>query len=80
MVGEILFGSIAWIIGITVLVIIINAVWVCDTLNFLQPHIIYHNTKLNYFGVGFVFLIFNVVCAPVAIWFWFYKLCTVGRR
>lgn len=79
-VGLIIGGGILWIIAMVVAVFFIENAWICDRLNFLQPDVIYHNTKLNYFGVGVVCLALNLFFLPMAFCYWFYKLCTVGRR
>lgn len=63
-----------------IVMILINFTWICDGLNFLRPDIIYHNTKLNYFGTGVVCLALNLFFLPMTLCYWFCKLCTVGRR
>lgn len=79
-VGLIIGGGILWVMVMIVTDFFIDSAWVCDGLNFLQPNIIYHNTRLNYFGVGVACLALNLCNLPVALCYWFYKLCTVGRR
>lgn len=78
--GFIIGGGIAWIVSMIIVAALINYTWVCQSLTFLQPNVIYHNTKLNYFGVGVVCLALNLFFLPIALCYWFYKLCTVGRR
>lgn len=73
-------GVIVWIVAQFVCGMIVDCCWVVDGLNFFRPDIIYHNTKLNYFGVGVVCLVLNLLFLPAALCYWFYKLCTVGRR
>ena len=80
MIGTIIGGSLFWFIVQGIVGILISCVWVCQGLTFLRPDIIYHNTKLNYFGVGVVCLVLNLFFLPIALCYWFYKLCTVGRR
>ena len=46
---------------------------------FLNPKTIYENRRVNKFGCTMLTLFFNVFFIVHAIWFWFYKLCTVGR-
>lgn len=48
--------------------------------NIFDPVAKYNNGKLNMFGVVFVTIISTIAFLPIAIVFWFYKLCTVGRR
>jgi hypothetical protein len=78
--GLIIGGGIAWVIAMIIIYALVDYNWVCCNLNFLQPNIIYHNTKLNYFGVGVVCLALNLFFLPIALCYWFYKLCTVGRK
>lgn len=72
--------GIAWVIAMVIVAFLIEYNWVYAGLTFLQPDVIYHNTKLNYFGVGVVCLALNLFFLPMALCYWFYKLCTVGRR
>jgi hypothetical protein len=80
MIGYIIAGTVILTAIDMVVMIVFTWAWTCDGLNFLQPNIIYHNTKLNYFGTGVVFLALNLFFLPMALCYWFYKLCTVGRR
>ena len=36
--------------------------------------------SLNWFGAILVSLLYNALCPFGAVCYWFYKLCTVGRR
>ena len=40
---------------------------------------VYH-TSVNWFGAIFLSLVYTALCPVGAIIYWFYKLCTVGRR
>lgn len=80
MIALIILGSLGWLIFQCIVGMLINYNWVCGALTFLQPDVIYHNTKLNYFGVGVVCLALNLFFLPMALCYWFYKLCTIGRR
>ena len=40
----------------------------------------YYHTSLNWFGAIVVSLFYTTLCPIVAIGYWFYKLCTVGRK
>ena len=46
----------------------------------LNPCFIYKHSKVNWFGAAFLALVANVAIPGIAIIYWFYKLCTVGRR
>lgn len=45
-----------------------------------DPIVKYENSDFNLFGVIVLTVILNTVFMPMAIVFWFYKLCTIGRR
>lgn len=46
----------------------------------LNPRFIYRHVKVNWFGAAFLALIANIALPIIAIVYWFYKLCTVGRK
>ena len=61
------------------LIILIN--W--DSLSLsriLIPTELYKHYKVNYFGCFWLTLFANLLCPLFTIGFWFYKLCTVGRK
>ena len=80
MIAAIFCGFLCWFIIQCMVGIVISGVWISQGLAFLRPDIIYYNTRLNYFGVGIVCLVLNLLFLPMALCYWFYKLCTVGRR
>ena len=47
---------------------------------FLNPKTLYANHKVNKFGCVMLTIFYHIVFCVHAIWFWFYKLCTFGRR
>lgn len=49
----------------------------CD---FLNPIYIYESVNVNWFGCFWITLVVNLLCPVVTICYWFYKLCTVGRK
>ena len=51
-----------------------------DTLDWLSPIWIYRNYNVNWFGTICLMVFFNLLCPLMSIGFWFYKLCTVGRK
>lgn len=48
--------------------------------SFVNPLVIYKNIKVNWFGAAILAIIFNIVFIAAAVPYWFYKLCTCGRR
>ena len=51
-------------------------------ISFLNPIANYYKnwTNMNWFGVIFWTIIVNIVLCPYAVCYWFYKLCTFGRK
>ena len=48
--------------------------------NMFNPKTIYKSIKVNWFGAYLLATVAFVCMTPAAIIYWFYKLCTVGRR
>jgi hypothetical protein len=46
----------------------------------MNPNVLYSTGKVNWFGAYFLGILFSIIFLPVAICYWLYKLCTVGRR
>ena len=51
-----------------------------EGLEFLNPYVIYKLLKVNQLGAILVCLLFNILCPVLSLGYWFYKLCTIGRR
>ena len=49
-------------------------------LQMFNPIYIYEHVQVNYFGTFLVTLFMNALCPIASFCYWFYKLCTVGRR
>ena len=49
-------------------------------LSFVNPIVIYTNIKVNWFGAICITIIVNTIFMPIAIIYWLYKICTVGRK
>ena len=82
-------------IVLQIIAVIIVALWFCSigpllgySLDYgfealediFDPVVRYNNDDFNLFGVIVISVFINVIFAPMSIIFWFYKLCTVGRR
>ena len=50
------------------------------TLENLNPAYVYKHWKVNWFGAICICIFGSLLCPMGAIGFWFYKLCTVGRK
>ena len=51
-----------------------------DWEEFFNPFTIYEENKVNWFGAWFLAIISFIFITPVALIFYIYKLCTIGRR
>ena len=56
--------------------------WAYDGNGFawLNPVFIYRHIKVNWFGAIFLALLGNISIPGIAVIYWIYKLCTVGRK
>jgi hypothetical protein len=52
----------------------------CRGLEFLNPIFLYNTHRINIFGVLFICLFYNLLQPIASIGYWFYKLCTIGRK
>jgi hypothetical protein len=74
-----------WLICLGIyLLAIITAIlgYITDSegIEFVNPSVLYSRFKINWFGAYFLAIVFNILDLPLAIAYWFYKLCTVGRK
>ena len=51
-----------------------------EGFEFLNPRYLYRRFRVNWFGLTVLTIVLNALIAPVALCYWFYKLCTVGRK
>ena len=51
-----------------------------EGFEFMNPLWWYKNTSVNPFGAVICALGFTAICPIAALGYWFYKLCTVGRK
>jgi len=53
----------------------------CEGANFsfVNPMVIYDNIAVNWFGAWLLAIVFNILFPVIAIPYWIYKICTVGR-
>lgn len=71
-------GFVVWIVlgGCFHVQVIRNA----DGIEFVNPLIIYKQTRVNWFGAILLALIYGAMCPVATLIYWLYKLCTVGRK
>ena len=81
MIDTIIILIFAWCVGF-----VIDFCWVSDNkycygLELCNPYWAYKYYKnVNWFGACVVSLAFTALRPPLAIIYWFYKLCTIGRK
>ena len=71
-----------------VITLVVNFLWWIPAMDisgtvglcFCNPKWMYRNTKANWFGTTLLTILANVAFGPSALCYWFYKLCTVGRK
>ena len=49
-------------------------------LSFLNPIVLYNSIKVNWFGTSLLSIAFNLMLPSAAVFYWIYKICTVGRK
>lgn len=50
-------------------------------LQWINPIVIYRNVPVNWFGCIVLTIVAHIAAGPIWIsGYWFYKLCTVGRK
>ena len=57
-----------------------NRIAYCRGLECLGPKWIYKHYHVNWFGAFWLTVLFNLICPIASIAYWFYRLCTVGRK
>lgn len=48
--------------------------------SFVNPIVIYKNIRVNWFGAWALSILLNILLPAIAIPYWIYKICTVGRK
>lgn len=75
---EFIFWFIVWA---TVFEFVLFCLVDLEDLSFCNPIRNYKKwSNINWFGVIFFTLLLNIICPVYAFGYWFYKLCTVGRK
>ena len=49
-------------------------------LQWVNPIVIYNNVPVNWFGCIVLTILAHIAAGPWVVFYWFYKLCTVGRK
>lgn len=78
MIWCIVIGFVFWnLVGAAVLAYTFSANKTEDLFN---PRAIYRNNRVNYFGCAMLTLLAHILSPFIAFCYWFYVLCTVGRK
>ena len=51
-----------------------------DGMEFVNPIHVHKYNEVNWFGAIVVATLYGFICPIATIGYWFYKLCTVGRK
>ena len=80
--GELIILLVAWnVIGGMCSLVPADKCSLFGTFSYLNPIFLYdYHSNLNWFGVILLTLFYNLLCPVATIIYWFYKLCTVGRK
>jgi hypothetical protein len=49
-------------------------------LQWVNPILIYNNVSVNWFGCIVLTILAHIAAGPWVVFYWLYKLCTVGRK
>ena len=73
---------VTWIAINIIVVFFIGITSAADSINpsFVNPIVIYNNINVNWFGAWLLAIVSNVALPAIAIPYWIYKICTVGRK
>ena len=74
---------ITWLIVGNILIFLIGSGYSLSSnviFDMLNPVFIYSQHRVNAFGAIMLALFYNLLSPVVSVCYWFYKLCTVGRK
>ena len=63
-----------------IILILLDVLNKFNDFSFMNPIKIYRTYRVNYFGAAIICIIYNLLCPIGSIGYWFYKLCTFGRK
>lgn len=72
-----IIGAVDIVLNFTFLLFLLNG---GKPQHYLNPLCIYQENRVNVFGCIMLTVLGNLAFSVVAIFYWFYKLCTVGRN
>ena len=57
-----------------------GAVGMSEGFEFINPLFVYKHNKVNWFGALVLALFYSMLCPIGTLCYWFYKICTIGRK
>lgn len=82
--GELIFILFAWsFVGFFITTAILETsglLSLIEGFEYLNPFWIYKNTRTNIIGTAFLTIIYNSLSPFTTFCYWFYKICTIGRK
>ena len=66
--------------GFLAIIIKVPGMACTEGIEFVNPVYLYHHINVNWFGAFFLSTLYGVMCPIATFIYWFYKLCTVGRK
>lgn len=63
-----------------IILILLDVLNKFDDFSYVNPIKIYKTYRVNYFGAALICIIYNLLCPIGSIGYWFYKICTIGRK
>lgn len=85
-VWEIILYACLWqLVGFVIWIVLgacfdIQVIKYASGIEFVNPLVIYKQTRVNWFGAFFLATLYGVICPIATFIYWLYKLCTVGRK
>ena len=77
---NVIFCLMVWSLGGAIILSLLGVVDKFDDFSFLNPIKIYKTYHVNYFGATIICITYNLLCPIGSIGYWFYKICTFGRK
>lgn len=75
-----IFYLMVWSVGGALILCICGVLTKFNDLSYVNPIKIYKTYRVNYFGAALICIIYNLLCPIGSIGYWFYKICTIGRK
>ena len=63
-----------------IILILLDVLNKFNDFSYVNPIKIYRTYRVNYLGAALICIIYNLLCPICSIGYWFYKLCTFGRK